>query len=248
MIQTPECLGIIPARYHSSRFPGKPLAEILGKPMFWHVYQRARRCQALSRVVLATDDVRIASAARSLQVPVLLTRSDHPSGTDRVLEAAELLQAPAASVIVNIQGDEPALEAEMIDELLAPFKDPSVEVTTLAREMTPDEARNPDRVKVVLGRGRRALYFSRAPIPFMRSAQAAGHCGHVGMYAFRLETLRRFVALEQSPLERIENLEQLRLLENDIPVHVAATAHHSIGVDRPEDLALAAAIIRENPA
>jgi 3-deoxy-manno-octulosonate cytidylyltransferase (CMP-KDO synthetase) len=240
-----EAIGIIPARYDSSRFPGKPLAPILGKPMFWHVYRRASRCRSLARVVLATDDERIAEAARSLHVPVRMTRREHPSGTDRVLEAALGLRPAAGAVIVNIQGDEPALAPEMIDELLAPFGDPRVAVATLARAVPAQEADHPDRVKVVFSASGRALYFSRARLPFCRRPEEGGTVFvHVGLYAFRLEALRRFVALAPSRLEQAEGLEQLRLLENDIPVHVSVTAHDSFGVDRPEDIERAAALIR----
>ncbi|MBW2408274.1 MAG: NTP transferase domain-containing protein, partial [Deltaproteobacteria bacterium] len=135
MNELPKCYGIIPARYHSNRFPGKPLAEILGKPMFWHVYERARRCPRLARVVLATDDSRIFEAAESLQVPVIMTDRDHRSGTDRVLEAVKSLNIEADAIIMNIQGDEPALEPAMLTELLKPFEQTQVQVTTLVREM-----------------------------------------------------------------------------------------------------------------
>ena len=227
-------------------FPGKPLVPILGKPMFWHVYQRARGCPALSRVVLATDDPRIAAAARQWQVPVVMTRSDHPSGTDRVLEAAEQLGVPEDAVVVNIQGDEPALEPSVLTALLAPFEAPGTRVSTLARKLDPEEAANPDRVKVVFGVQHQALYFSRAPIPFARDGQARQpRYGHIGLYAFRLEALRQFVALGPSPLETTEKLEQLRLLENGIPIQVVFTRHRSIGVDRPEDLAAVTRLLTE---
>ncbi|MFZ2039632.1 MAG: 3-deoxy-manno-octulosonate cytidylyltransferase [Desulfobacterales bacterium] len=238
MTSLPACFGIIPARYASSRFPGKPLVAILGKPMFWHVYQRARQCPALARVVLATDDPRIAAEAEKWQVPVVMTRSDHPSGTDRVLEAAEQLAVPENAVVVNIQGDEPALEPSVLTALIAPFEAAGTRVTTLARELARQDATNPDRVKVVFGIRHQALYFSRAPIPFERDGYPSRPCyGHIGLYAFRLEALRQFVALGPSPLETTEKLEQLRLLENGIPIQVVLTRHQSIGVDRPEDVA-----------
>jgi 3-deoxy-manno-octulosonate cytidylyltransferase (CMP-KDO synthetase) len=244
MTSLPACFGIIPARYASSRFPGKPLVPILGKPMFWHVYQRARQCPALSRVVLATDDPRIAAAAEKWQVPVVMTRCDHPSGTDRVLEAAEQLAVPDNAVVVNIQGDEPALEPSVLTALLTPFEAPATRVTTLARELARQEADNPDRVKVVFGIRHQALYFSRAPIPFERDGHPSRPCyGHIGLYAFRLETLRQFVALGPSPLETTEKLEQLRLLENGIPIQVVLTRHQSIGVDRPDDVATVTRIL-----
>ena len=234
----PKCYGIIPARYHSNRFPGKPLAEILGRPMFWHVYERARRCPQLTRVVLATDDARIFEAAESLQVPVVMTDGQHRSGSDRVLEAARIINAEAQSVIVNIQGDEPALEPAMLTELLKPFHKSEVQVTTLVSEMDAVEARNPDRVKVAVARDGRALYFSRTSIPYRPEDQGTTVYLHIGIYAFRIGALEKFVNLEQSPLESAEKLEQLRLLENNIPIHIVVTEHQSIGVDRPEDISV----------
>ena len=232
----PPCYGIIPARYQSIRFPGKPLADILGRPMIWHVYQRARQCEALSSVVLATDDDRIRSAAQKLDIPVVMTRADHPSGTDRVLEAAVKLGLDADAVVVNIQGDEPALEPSMLTELVAPFSNPEIEVTTLARKISGREAENPDLVKVVFTADRRAVYFSRSAIPFRRQATYHNFYGHIGIYALRMQTLNKFVGLDQSRLEIIEKLEQLRLIENNIPIHIVETEHRSIGVDRPEDI------------
>ncbi|MES9997398.1 3-deoxy-manno-octulosonate cytidylyltransferase [Desulfovibrio aminophilus] len=237
----PECYGVIPARYGSSRFPGKPLADILGRPMFWHVHRRASLCPELKRVVLATDDERILDAARSLDVSALMTRADHASGTDRVLEAALALGVPDDAVVVNIQGDEPALDPAMLSELVAPFADPDVLVATLARALDPEEAPSPDRVKVVLDRKGNALYFSRAAIPWGEG----GHLLHVGLYAFRMEALRRFAALEQTPLEIREKLEQLRLLENGIPIRVALTDRAAHAVDRPQDLDIVRNILME---
>jgi len=231
-----QCYGIIPARYGSTRFPGKPLADIAGKPMFFHVYERAIKCPELTKTVLATDDERIFSAAKALDVPVIMTRKDHPSGTDRVLEAAQLLNLPDDSIIVNIQGDEPLLAPAMLTELVGPFISPDIEVTMLARKITQNEARNIDQVKVVFSRTGNALYFSRLPIPYYRDGQEEMFFGHVGLYAFRMNALRKFVTLGPSRLEIAEKLEQLRLLENDIPIHVVLTEHKSIGVDKPEDI------------
>lgn len=228
--------GIIPARYGSTRFPGKPLADISGKPMFFHVYKRAIKCPELAKAVLATDDERIASAARALGVPVVMTRKDHPSGTDRVLEAAQLLNLPDDSIIVNIQGDEPLLEPAMLTELVQPFVSPDIEVTTLARKIGQNEAENINQVKVVFSKTGNALYFSRTPIPFYRDGRDGSFFGHIGLYAFRMKTLVKFVSLGPSGLETAEKLEQLRLLENDIPIHVVLTEHKSIGVDSPEDV------------
>ena len=245
MYTLPPCFGIIPARYDSSRFPGKPLVDILGKPMFVRVFERAQACPLFKQVVLATDDERILDAAKAWQVPALMTSREHESGTDRVLEAARLLGAGPDAVVVNIQGDEPLLEPGMLSELLAPFAGPQgaqVQATTLARAlaspMDKGEAASPDRVKVVLDSAGRALYFSRALIPYDRDGNGTGvgPLLHIGLYALRMATLERFAALPPGLLERTEKLEQLRLLENAIPLHVAITRHCCHGVDRPEDV------------
>lgn len=247
MPNLPPCFGIIPARYASSRFPGKPLADILGRPMFWHVHQRAIGCPLLGKVVLATDDHRIHDAALRFGVPVVMTRADHASGTDRVLEAAQRLSLPEEAVVANIQGDEPLLDPRMLTQLLEPFADPAVQVTTLAAKVSAAEASRPDRVKVVFTRSQNALYFSRSAIPHDRDTPAGECWGHVGLYAFRLPALRRFAALGPSELERREKLEQLRFLENDIPLYVVPTEHVTPGVDRPEDLDTIIARLRETP-
>ncbi len=231
-----KCYGIIPARFDSTRFPGKPLADIAGKPMFFHVYNRAIKCSELAKTVLATDDERIFSTAKSLHIPVLMTRRDHPSGTDRVLEAAQLLNLPDDSIIVNIQGDEPLLEPAMLTELVQPFISPDIEVTTLARKIGQNEAGGINQVKVVFSKTGKALYFSRLPIPCNRDGQEELFFGHIGLYAFRMNALKKFVSLGPGRLETAEKLEQLRLLENDIPIHVVITQHKSIGVDCPEDI------------
>ena len=236
MSEFPECHGIIPARYESSRFPGKPLAEIMGKPMFWHVHRRAERCPQLKSVTLATDDARIFDAARALDVPVVMTSTDHQSGTDRVLEAARALKLDDAAVVANIQGDEPCLEPAMLTELLGPFSRPEVQATTLAAPLDEVEATSPDRVKVVRAANGRALYFSRALVPFDRDGDATGFLLHIGLYAFRMDALKRFGQLDPSPLERREKLEQLRLLEDGIDIYVTETKYACHGVDRPGDL------------
>lgn len=244
MNKLPICYGIIPARYGSSRFQGKPLAMILGKPMFWHVYEHAGKCPELSKIVLATDDERIVASAKSLNVPVVMTRNDHISGTDRVLEAAEKLCVPENAVVVNIQGDEPALEPAMLSELVQPFELPEIHVTTLARKIHSKEAENPDLVKVVFDRDHKALYFSRAPIPVSRNGKEEVLYGHIGLYAFRMKILRQFVFLGPSRLEVIEKLEQLRLLENGISIHVVITNYRCTGVDRPEDIKTVSKILQ----
>jgi len=241
----PKCYGIVPVRYKSIRFPGKPLADILGKPMFWHVFNRATLCPELTSVMLATDDDRIFSAAEKLDVPVVMTRDNHESGTDRVLEAAESIGVPQDAVVINIQGDEPTLKPAMISELIVPFKNPDVLVTTPIREITSDEAENHDIVKVVFGLNKKALYFSRSPIPCPRENRRSEFYGHIGLYAFRMNALREFVALQPGRLEKTEKLEQLRLLENEIPVHVLVTKHRSIGVDRPDDIEKVSKILKK---
>ncbi|MBU1003354.1 MAG: 3-deoxy-manno-octulosonate cytidylyltransferase [Proteobacteria bacterium] len=233
----PPCTGIIPARYESSRFPGKPLADILGRPMFWHVYQRAIQCPLLGKVALATDDNRIYSEACKYNIPVIMTDKHHASGTDRVLEAAQILNVPEDGVVVNIQGDEPLLAPAMLTELLEPFADESIKVTTLATRISREQALSTDQVKVLWTKGGSALYFSRALVPYPRDMETGGvFWGHIGLYAFRMRTLKRFVSLGPSDLERQEKLEQLRLLENDIPIYIVPTSHKTCGVDRPEDI------------
>ena len=245
MTHFPKCYGIIPCRYASTRFPGKPLAEICGMPMFWHVYTRASRCPELCAVAVATDDERIQAAAKKLHVPVIMTRGDHHSGTDRVLEAAEKMNMQNDAVVVNIQGDEPALQPEMISRLIAPFADPATCVSTLARRIDAARAKIPDQVKVVLDKDNDAIYFSRALVPFPRESDEAEFLGHIGLYAFRFQILKQFVSLPVGRLEAIEKLEQLRLLENRIPIRVMETDLSSFGVDRPEDIETVSAILQK---
>jgi 3-deoxy-manno-octulosonate cytidylyltransferase (CMP-KDO synthetase) len=238
-----DVYAIIPARYESSRFPGKPLALIHGRPMFWHVMRRASLCPLVGTVALATDDERILKAAQDLGMKALMTGRGHASGTDRVLEAARMLGASPESVVVNVQGDEPALNPEMLTELIRPFEDPLVQVTTLGHVIDAEAAQSPDRVKIVRAADGRALYFSRAPVPFGRD-NPPEYLGHIGLYGLRMRILEKFSALGESPLERLEKLEQLRLLEAGIPIHVALTRHESHGVDRPEDLQTVSALMR----
>ncbi|MDJ0801717.1 MAG: 3-deoxy-manno-octulosonate cytidylyltransferase [Desulfobacterales bacterium] len=237
--------GIIPVRYASKRFPGKPLTPILGKAMFRWVYEQACRCPDIDRVLLATDDDRIADAARRHAIPCELTRDDHPSGTDRILEAALNAGIPETAVVVNIQGDEPALHPDMLTELIRPFDDPDVQATTLARREPPPAADNPDQVWVVVDRADNALYFSRACIPMDVTGTNAPGRRHIGLYAYRLPTLRAFVHLGPGRLERIERLEQLRLLENGIPIRTVLTRHRSQGVDRPADVDTVTRLLQE---
>ncbi|PLX50927.1 MAG: 3-deoxy-manno-octulosonate cytidylyltransferase [Desulfobulbaceae bacterium] len=245
MTALPKCYGIIPTRYASSRFKGKPLAAILGKPMIWHVYTRARSCPELTEVVLATDDERIFRAAEELAIPVLMTSTDHSCGTERVLEAARLMKVPADGVVLNIQGDEPALEPQMLSDLLAPFADPGVQVTTLAHRISAEQALDADQVKVVVAADQRALYFSRSRIPYPRDGKEEPYFGHIGLYGFRMQVLEEFVGLAKGALEQREKLEQLRLLENNIGIRVVETIHKGYGVDRPEDIAVVEGMLRK---
>ncbi|WP_027370464.1 3-deoxy-manno-octulosonate cytidylyltransferase [Desulfovermiculus halophilus] len=239
------CIAIIPARYGSTRFPGKPLTPILGRPMFWHVARRAQASPSIQAVYLATDDERIAREAELLDIPAIMTSPKHSSGTDRILEAACSLDLHQDTVVVNIQGDEPGLDPHLVDRLVEPFLQPEVQVSTAARILGPEYAEDPNLVKVVRAWTGQALYFSRAPIPHTRDGQPEDVLLHIGMYAFRLPTLRRFHQLGPSPLEKKEKLEQLRLLEAGIPIHVVLTDHQCYGVDRPEDVARVEAILRK---
>ena len=204
--------------------------------MIEHVYRRAMRSRSVSHVIVATDDLRIATAVAEFGGAVRLTRPDHQTGTDRLAEVAATLDA---DVIVNVQADEPLLDPRAIDEVVAPFSDPTVSMTTLYRRIEdPSELSNPNIVKVVLDRGGFALYFSRAPIPHARDPRGGWPpmYKHVGVYAYRRQALLVLASLEPTPLERAESLEQLRALEHGIRLKAIETTYDSIGVDTPEDL------------
>lgn len=230
-------IGIIPARYASTRFPGKPLAQIHGKPMIQWVYERAQRA-ALDRVVVATDDRRIVEAVSAFGGEVMMTADTHPSGTDRCAEVAHNLQLQPHDVVVNIQGDEPFVSYNAINQLSQLFENEKVQIATLVKPFAPDEdPNNPNRVKVVVSQSGRALYFSRSPIPFYRNEEMPQrYYKHLGIYAYRYEVLSQIVRLPQSPLENTEKLEQLRWLEHDFPIHVSLCNEESLAVDTPEDL------------
>lgn len=237
-IVPPSILGVIPARYASTRFPGKSLSLIAGKPMIQHVWERATLSRYLTQVVVATDDERIATASRAFGAPVRMTRSDHASGTDRV---AEVAASSEAGVVVNIQGDEPLIDPGAIDTaILALLDEPGCEMATLKRRISnPAELASPNVVKVVTARNGDALYFSRHPIPFDRGTDGEWW-KHIGLYVYRRSLLLGYSALPVGPLESAERLEQLRALENGIPIRVAETEYDTIGVDTPEDLAAVA--------
>jgi 3-deoxy-manno-octulosonate cytidylyltransferase (CMP-KDO synthetase) len=231
-----EVVAVIPARFASSRFPGKPLANIDGRSMIEHVYRRAAASPVVSKVIVATDDLRIATHVKEFGGNVRLTKVTHRTGTDRLAEVAAKLDC---DVVVNVQGDEPLLDSRAIGEAIAPFSDPSVSITTLYRRIhNPSELTNPNIVKVVLDRGGYAMYFSRAPIPHSRDPRGGWPpmYRHIGLYAYRRSSLLVLAALEQTPLERTESLEQLRALEHGIRIKAVETAYDSIGVDTPEEL------------
>lgn len=231
---------IVPARYASSRFPGKPLALILGKPMIQWVVERLRGCPTVDRIAVASDDARILDVVRALGVEAVPTRADHPSGTDRLAEAAQKLGLASSDWIVNVQGDEPEADSTMVDTLVhTALEDPETPMATLAFVTDDPKAYvDPNVVKVVIdGRGR-ALYFSRAPIPCRRDA---GHkplrfLKHLGFYAYRADFLQTFAALPPTPLEMTEKLEQLRALEHGYAIRVGMSPKDSFGIDTPEDL------------
>jgi 3-deoxy-manno-octulosonate cytidylyltransferase (CMP-KDO synthetase) len=229
-------VAIIPARYHSTRLPGKALADIGGHPMIELVYRRAAAARSVSSVIVATDDERIFRAVEAFGGAARMTSTSHVSGTDRLAEVAAGLEC---DVVVNVQGDEPLIEPEMIDEAVAPFAaDPALMMSTLRRRIDdPAELRNPNVTKVVVDRDDYALYFSRAPIPFVRDGSpAAPAWRHVGLYAYRRDCLLRLATLPPTALERSEALEQLRALEYGIRIKALETAFDSIGVDTPDDL------------
>jgi 3-deoxy-manno-octulosonate cytidylyltransferase (CMP-KDO synthetase) len=232
-------LALIPARYASTRFPGKPLAPIAGRPMIEHVFSRARAVPSVDRVVVATDDERILEAVLAFGGEAVLTRPDHPSGTDRLAEAADLLGALDQDVVVNIQGDQPAFDPNLAADIVRPLlADPGLVMTTPAVPLADlERARDPNVVKVVFDRNMRALYFSRAPIPWPREGGPIEYHRHIGMYAYRAGFLRRFVRLPQGRLETLEKLEQLRALEHGYPIQVVLAAQAGPDVDVPEDLA-----------
>lgn len=247
--------AIIPARYGSTRFPGKALADLGGKPMIQHVYERTARATHLSRVIVATDDQRIADAVKRFGGETIMTSPDHETGTDRLAEVAGQLND---EIIVNVQGDEPLIEPAMIDQAVAPFlADPQLQMGTLkCRIKCLHDFLSPNVVKVVTDSQGYALYFSRSPLPFFRDkwqdlkdeAFASGRMlchKHVGLYVYQRDFLLHYAALPQTPLECAEKLEQLRALENGIRIRVVETDFESLGVDTPEDLAKARERIKQ---
>lgn len=230
---------VIPARYQSARFPGKPLALIAGKPMIQHVYERAASCPEVAEVCVATDDERISACVLDFGGKSLMTDHEHRSGTDRVSEAALKLGVEKEDIIVNIQGDQPLFHTSVVSQMIKPLlEDRSIPMTTLKWKIKdPDDIQNTNHVKVVTDRQGFALYFSRYPLPFFRGENAnKAHYKHLGFYCFRMEFLLEFTRLPQGELEAAEKLEQLRALEYGFKIKVLETPFNSIEVDVPEDI------------
>jgi 3-deoxy-manno-octulosonate cytidylyltransferase (CMP-KDO synthetase) len=225
---------VIPARYASTRLPGKPLAEIAGKSLIQWVYERASTSTLKDEVLIATDDARIEDTALCFGASVVVTRPDCPSGTDRVYEA---IKGSDADIIVNVQGDEPLIRGDMIDRLFAAFEKETLDMATLCSPLSDKiESGSPHTVKVVLDQKGFALYFSRSPIPFMQQRTTAAMYKHIGIYGFSRAFLERFVSLPKGKLEETESLEQLRALEAGYRIRVLVVEYDGISVDTPEDL------------
>ena len=240
-----KSICVIPARYSSTRLPGKPLKDICGKPMICRVWERASRAKSVAEVIVATDDERFLSAVEKNFGRAMMTRADHKTGTDRLAEVAEKFSD--AEVVVNVQGDEPLIEPSLIDELVALFvADKNLQMATVATELTDeDEMKNPNNVKVVLDKNNDALYFSRSLIPFPRNVGRSKIFKHIGIYAYRRNFLLAYAKMEPTPLEQSESLEQLRALENGFKIRVIKSSCKFIGVDTEEDLKLVNKIYRE---
>jgi 3-deoxy-manno-octulosonate cytidylyltransferase (CMP-KDO synthetase) len=239
-----KAICVIPARYSSTRLPGKPLKDICGVPMICRVWQRASRAASVAEVIVATDDERIFQAVEKNSGRAMMTRADHKTGTDRLAEVAE--KFPDADVVVNVQGDEPLIEPSLIDELVAEFAaDDELQMATVATELTDaDEMQNPNNVKVVLACNGDALYFSRSLIPFPRNVGKSPVFKHIGIYAYRRNFLLDYAKMEPTPLEQAESLEQLRALENGFKIRVIKSSCRFVGVDTEEDLRLVNEIYR----
>ena len=235
----PEVVIVIPARYGSTRLPGKPLVSLVGKPMIQHVYERSKLAARASRVIVATDDERIVKAVESFGGTARMTRSDHRTGTERV---AEVAAHEKGDIFVNVQGDEPLLDPVSVDAAIdALLEEPAASIATVATPIkTPADIMDPNVVKTVLDFDNNGLYFSRAPIPWVRDTASkihARHLKHLGLYVFQRDALLEYPTLPQGELERIEQLEQLRWLENGWKIRVAEVEHDAVSVDVPEDVA-----------
>ncbi len=246
-----KVIGVIPARYGSTRFPGKPLKQLQNKPLIQHVYEQASRSKAMDQLLVATDDQRILECVRSFGGEAVLTPANLPSGTDR---CAYVIQSRPCELAVNIQGDQPFINSDLIDNCIKTLdQHPDCPVATAARQhITPEELADPDVVKVLVNRNNEALYFSRQKIPYIRTGEtiSGSHPAlkHIGLYVFRKEFLLNYVRQAASPLERLEKLEQLRVLENGAKIYVVITTRDSLGIDTPADLQRAERILNKHGA
>ncbi|MFZ4861522.1 3-deoxy-manno-octulosonate cytidylyltransferase [Sphingobacterium sp. Mn56C] len=236
-----KIIGIIPARYDSSRFPGKPLVDIAGQTMIQRVYNQAKHAQSLAEVIIATDDDRIANHVRSFGGNVIMTRKDHQSGTDRCAEVLETISG--FDVAINIQGDEPFIDPLQIDLLVSCFDRQETEIATLVRKVeSKEELLNPNKPKVVLNRNGQAIYFSRQAVPYLRGVAIEEWLNyrpfynHIGIYGYRTSVLKALTALPVSDLEAMESLEQLRWIDNGFQIQTAISNHANDAIDTPEDL------------
>ncbi|QWG73460.1 3-deoxy-manno-octulosonate cytidylyltransferase [Bacillus mycoides] len=229
-----KVVAVIPARYGSTRFPGKPLAEIKGKPMIQRVYERVSLANLVDEVIIATDHESILNSVNMFGGKVIMTKADHESGSDRIAEVAEKVEG---DIFINIQGDEPLIHPELIDKVIKESKNDTSSVITAMKKIEDEiEIDNPNIVKVVTASNNEALYFSRSPIPYNRGAEEIDLYKHLGIYCYPRPILTEFVKLSKSKLEKIEVLEQLRLLENGYSIKVVETAYEAVGVDTPEDI------------
>ncbi|MFC1528740.1 3-deoxy-manno-octulosonate cytidylyltransferase [Candidatus Latescibacterota bacterium] len=240
-----DVVAIIPARFGSTRFPGKVIADIGGKPLIQHVYERASRAASVSRITVATDDERVADVVKSFDGEVIMTSPHHKSGTDRVAEAAK---STGGEIILNVQGDEPLIEPDVIDAVCNKLQEDEEIVCSTAASPVTEKAiyEDPHAVKVIVDLRGRALYFSRSPIPYYRDDEFRGTYLHAGIYCFRRTFLERYTFLEQTRLEKAEKLEQLRILEHGYSIGVVLTDYHSIGVDTEEDLEMVRRLLKNS--
>jgi 3-deoxy-manno-octulosonate cytidylyltransferase (CMP-KDO synthetase) len=236
-----KVIGIIPARYASTRFPGKPLVDIMGKSMIQRVYERSIQCTSLAKVVVATDDSKIFDHVKDFGGEVVMTADTHQSGTDRCAEVSA--NYPGYPVVINIQGDEPFIDPEQIAKVAACFDDTETQLATLIKKInTYDELNNPNSPKVIVNTARQAIYFSRAPLPYLRNAPQSDwlnqhtYYKHIGIYGYRADVLMQLTRLSVSSLEKAENLEQLRWIENGYRIRVAETDQETLAIDTPADL------------
>lgn len=239
-----KVICVIPARYASTRLPGKPLKDIAGKPMICRVYDRAKLAKRTQKTIVATDDERILAAVKEHGGEAMMTRKDHPTGTDRLAEVAAAF--PDVDLVINVQGDEPLIDPQLIDELAAAFDDDAdLQMATVKTEITdPEEQKNPNNVKVVTDKKGYALYFSRSLLPYPRHTGTPVY-KHIGIYAYKRDFLLHYAKMPETPLEHAESLEQLRALENGYRIKVVETKAKFVGVDTEEDLAEVNAIYRK---